>query len=402
MNPSASDWIPKYLSILSEKPFETNFPEWDAFYAMLREIGFIYGVSLDAVPKDSISNLNLTREEFTKVNLFHALIFTYIKETNDQDFNKGIDRIIEFYELLDKAKTGFLSKISLSSSSSQKLEKMLAARLHETNTFLNRGVTGILTFALLYIDILAFKHSLLDPKNTKKYADEIEKTVITCCYFALSSKKKKNKYDRLLIELFESSAHYLGSHTSASGLKLEKMTHLWKSDAVEKRYFLDICTITVWDDHKMDSDEHQFLKQFTELLKFSETELEDSLQSLAKFNSEHTSTIKLFEYANPVKLFYQQSTATVKLLILRNKKRLQKELEESGELLVLLTESTVRELRDDEKTKVKHQLLDICKTIPSLAVFLLPGGTVLLPILIKFIPKLLPSSFQENRIDKKR
>ena len=53
----------------------------------------------------------------------------------------------------------------------------------------------------------------------------------------------------------------------------------------------------------------------------------------------------------------------------------------------------------DEKSKVKEQLLDICKTIPSLTIFLLPGGAILLPLLVKLIPKLLPSAFDENRID---
>ena len=52
-----------------------------------------------------------------------------------------------------------------------------------------------------------------------------------------------------------------------------------------------------------------------------------------------------------------------------------------------------------EKKKVRRQLLDICKTIPSLTIFLLPGGSLLLPILIKFIPQLLPSSFNENLDD---
>ncbi|MGK0296186.1 MAG: hypothetical protein ACI884_002363, partial [Ulvibacter sp.] len=66
----------------------------------------------------------------------------------------------------------------------------------------------------------------------------------------------------------------------------------------------------------------------------------------------------------------------------------------------LLGQSALRDLNAEEKTKVKEQLLDICKTIPSLTIFLLPGGTLLLPLLVKFIPKLLPSSFQDNRIDK--
>jgi hypothetical protein len=73
-----------------------------------------------------------------------------------------------------------------------------------------------------------------------------------------------------------------------------------------------------------------------------------------------------------------------------------KELSESKELMILLAKSTTRDLDEKEKKKVKKQLLDICKTIPSLTIFLLPGGSLLLPILIKFIPKMLPSAFNEN------
>jgi hypothetical protein len=89
----------------------------------------------------------------------------------------------------------------------------------------------------------------------------------------------------------------------------------------------------------------------------------------------------------------------VSKLISRNSKRLQKELLESKELMVLLSKSTVRDLNDDEQKKVQTQLLDIFKSIPSLAIFMLPGGALLLPLVIKFIPKLLPSSFDDNRIE---
>ncbi len=64
--------------------------------------------------------------------------------------------------------------------------------------------------------------------------------------------------------------------------------------------------------------------------------------------------------------------------------------------MVLLAQSTKRDLDDKEKKKVKKQLLDICKTIPSLTIFLLPGGGILLPVLVKYIPQLLPSAFNEN------
>jgi Mg2+/Co2+ transporter CorC len=82
-------------------------------------------------------------------------------------------------------------------------------------------------------------------------------------------------------------------------------------------------------------------------------------------------------------------------LLEKNKKSLLKEIEESKELVLLLKESTNRKLNDEEKHKVKEQLLDICKSIPAFAIFMLPGGALLLPLLIKFIPNLLPSAFRE-------
>ena len=384
MNPSASDWITKYLSILAEYTRAQNFPAEITFYNLLKRSGFIYGVSLRGLLDTNISTIRLTREEFTKVNLFHALLQAYVSETNTTDYEAGIESILQFYDSLDKGKTGFLAKITLPKSPSQKLEKVLAARLQETNTLLNKGVSGILTYALLYVDVLTYRHALKSPETTKSFSEDVESTVITCCYLALNSKKKKSKYDRLLIELFESSAHYLSVKTAAKGQGLERLSRLKTAELLERKYLLDIATITVWDDHRMDEEEWGFLKELTKTIDLEEEDLNESMRDLATFMADHETSMKLFEYANPVKLFYKQSTSTVKLLILRNKRRLLKELEQSGELLVLLTESTLRELSEDEKHKVKQQILDICKTIPSLAVFLLPGGSVLLPILIKF------------------
>ena len=89
----------------------------------------------------------------------------------------------------------------------------------------------------------------------------------------------------------------------------------------------------------------------------------------------------------------------IKESIHKNKKRLAKEIQESKELFSLLTKSTHKKLTSEEKKKVKEQLLDICKSVPALAVFLLPGGALLLPLLIKLIPDILPSSFREDSID---
>lgn len=85
----------------------------------------------------------------------------------------------------------------------------------------------------------------------------------------------------------------------------------------------------------------------------------------------------------------------VTYLLEKNKNSLLKEIQESKELVLLLKNSTSRKLTDEERAKVKEQLLDICKSIPAFTVFMLPGGALLLPLLIKLIPNLLPSAFRE-------
>lgn len=97
--------------------------------------------------------------------------------------------------------------------------------------------------------------------------------------------------------------------------------------------------------------------------------------------------------------FYSETTKLVKELILTNKKLIQIELQESKELIKLIQVSTTRDLTKEEQEKVKTQLLDIFKAIPSLAIFLLPGGAILLPIVLKFIPQLLPSAFNKDKTD---
>jgi hypothetical protein len=91
-----------------------------------------------------------------------------------------------------------------------------------------------------------------------------------------------------------------------------------------------------------------------------------------------------------------QAIDEIKELLHKNKLRLYEELSQSKEAIRLIKKSTHTNLTEEEKQKVKTQLLDICKAIPAFAVFMLPGGALLLPLLIKLIPDILPSAFQED------
>jgi hypothetical protein len=154
--------------------------------------------------------------------------------------------------------------------------------------------------------------------------------------------------------------------------------------------------MALWSDGIIEKNEAYFLYKLAELIEVPDDFVTESISKTDEFIAKYKKEIPYFNYSNPVKHFYDQTTQTVVKLITRNKNRLVKEILESKELMVLLAYSTRRDLDEKEKKKVRKQLLDICKTVPSLAIFLLPGGSLLLPIFIKFIPTLLPSSFNEN------
>jgi hypothetical protein len=84
----------------------------------------------------------------------------------------------------------------------------------------------------------------------------------------------------------------------------------------------------------------------------------------------------------------------------RNKDKLVQELKESKELITLIQKSAKEDLTKEEKELVKSQFMDILKSMPSMAIFLLPGGGLLLPLILKIVPDLLPSSFKENEVEK--
>ena len=401
MNPSAKGWIPKILTTLDKQQIITNSESLMLFYNQLKSTGFLYGNSSEILISSTPSNLNLTKNESTKINLFQSLLFIFFKKKPDENIYTAIDHIILFYKRLDKSKLGFLYKFSTSEKATENLEQILGERIQETNSFFNKKYNSIFTYTLLFIDILAFNKFLSFNNDYKNFIEDLEKNLINLSFMALNSKKIKDKSDRQMIKQIENSSVYLNLQFHKNDFLNLANLDLLNYNNLEKKYLFDISFFAVWNDKELDQMEHSFLIKLADKLQLSPLQIKENIDYINTFSEKYSKKIKLFEYQNPLNHIYKESTSTVKLLIERNKKRLLLELNESGELLKLLSQSTYRELTKDEKIKVKEQLLDICKTIPSLTIFLIPGGSLLLPILIKYIPSLLPSAFNENKIDSK-
>jgi len=116
MNPSAQDWINKLLSNYRERVPGNQFSGDAEFYNALRKAGFIYGLSNEHITTITLGSLKLNTEELTKVNLFYAFLYIYFKEHKNGTHKNAIDSILNFYNTLEKGKSGFLGTLSFSNS----------------------------------------------------------------------------------------------------------------------------------------------------------------------------------------------------------------------------------------------------------------------------------------------
>jgi hypothetical protein len=394
LNPSVHGWIDKFF--LEQKAIKGEASQdSDAFYISIRETGFIYGHIVAFTSKSGNIPDGWLDDEISKVALLGALYGVFILNSTNQNPEQFIKKSVAFYNEMNPQGINFLSKVLPHSSDSSALEKIIDERVQTNDNIISKNFSHIVTNALLFVDVLAFQHYLTEGQIPEKYLKKIEETIVSIVTLSLRTKSNKSQHDDLLIKLFEASVRY-SKFSKISNQNLETLELDYFSNNLEKYYLIDMAGLALWSDGVIEKDEAYFLHTLASTMNVDEAFVVESIQATDAFIKKYKEVIPYFNYSNPVKHFYDQTTQLVITLINRNKKRLVKEISQSKELMVLLAHSTQRDLNKEEKKKIKKQLLDICKTVPSLTIFLIPGGSLLLPILIKFIPQLLPSSFNEN------
>ncbi|SHG22422.1 LETM1-related biofilm-associated protein [Flagellimonas flava] len=394
MNPSAAGWINKFGHLAKKEA--TYFPDFTSLYQELKQNGFVYGIHLD-IPDFIPVEHKLTEDEIAKINLLTALYFTFKFEKGEVDFELFVNTVFQYYRSLEVAKISFLNKILGGTQTENQLEKLLDSRIYLGGNAFNRAFGNSITNSLLYVDVLIFRIYLNGHPSLMEHAQLLEYVTMNIAYQALNSKDAHEK-DVKLMQLLASSLTYVNlNEAHFDGSYRDLLKHNFTD--CEKDYFLDMACLTIWEDQQVSYSESDYILGLGNDLDKTEKEVQSAIENVFDFFQKNKERVSYLNDKNLASQFYDGMSKNVSKLILRNSKRLKKELTESKELVGLLSKSAVKELTSEEKKKVQNQLLDIFKSVPSLAIFMLPGGAVLLPIFIKLIPKLLPSAFDDNRVE---
>ena len=394
INPSINGWIEKFIQqhALDIVTYDTN----ESFFKACQKSGLIYGYVVNYHLDNNLDDTKWDNEEKMKVG-FLATLFALYKTKKETDIQLFIEDLFRFYTIISKGNFSFLNMVLPHANSYQKLESFINERLQTNDNIVTKNFTHMVTNSMLYIDVLAFEYYLNQNTINLDFFKNLERKCLALIMFSLNVKKQKSEYDIMLLKMFENSLRY----SKVSKVKSNEIIDVvfeGNRSALEGMYLYEIAHMTLISDGVVNENEQVFLSEFALKLGLNKIN-QNTGYELVEFINKNKNNLPFYNLNHPVKQFYTNTQDNIAKLVSRNKTRLLKELSESKELVKLLGKSTQNELSFEEKKKVKKQLLDICKSIPSLTIFLLPGGGLLLPILIKFIPQLLPSAFNENLND---
>ena len=415
LSPASKGWINKYFDLLEKKEVSLNLyrPEGmrklHFMHLTLSNSGIVYGHSLSFIFAKNIDSTDWTSEEKLKFLLFESHLFIYTQVNNKKVFNRHefITELCSFYQNYSANYISSLFKVFIKETEEEKIEKILSKRIEiKVNLLENKWWVNSLSNVFSFIDVILFDDFLHKEKSEALKSYELfSYNAMLAVILSAHADGEVQTQERSIFNVFLASASLEEKTREELKQKLEVGTtfddfsFFIKSHWLLKRYLLDVSILTAVCNDLLLDGERKFLEAFCTEFEIPIEELDQNLNTAEHFLILSQNNVEFLKNNSSYKKVYSSLTKRWRKIILRNKEKLSEELSESKELISLVKKSRHQELTNEEKDLVKSQFKDVLKTVPSLAIFMIPGGAILLPLVLKIIPDLLPSAFKENQID---
>ncbi|MBM3184873.1 MAG: hypothetical protein FJZ67_01115 [Bacteroidetes bacterium] len=412
-SPGAKNWIPKYFDLVEKEIISLSIDlkndlEVSTLRLLINKTGLQYGSCTQFIYAKNIDSSRYTKDEQLKLLLFETLIYVYFDRFEKFDKDHFLRLLEEFYQGDNPSQfshwLGFFSE----QSKEGKIEKILSDRVKVKSTIFGSNYwLNHLSNSFVFLDVLLFESFL---QNNSLYFFEsyepIAVATINCLAFSAY-------FDNQLIEKEQRMLwHFLASADLEKELKIKCERSILEGitkneidlkpiqDLSIKIAIYELSIFVIKGSDFISEEEELKSIEFGHFLGLSENEIQISFMLCNSFLLENEDEVKLLNSESNTQFIYRAFTKRWFRILGRNKDKLVQELKESKELISLIQKSTKEELSKEEKELVKSQFMDILKSMPSMAIFLLPGGGLLLPLILKIVPDLLPSSFKENELEK--
>jgi len=413
MRPGEKGWLKDYLEFRKGllKDFITedrkgSHPD-HSLYRIIQPTGLMYGQGVSDI--DYPNQQDWSDKDKMKVLLAESLVSSSLlyhdtPVNNPEDISnvimKTMERIGNFYnnifpELATPTKTLFGKK----KSPLELAEKILDKRIEHTADFAGNFWAYFFHNSLLFLDVFIFGqwiHTNADRivADFFRYErDELRFSVAKVIAAAAHANKEVAYEEKKLFEFFLSSTNLAADRRKEAqkifedGVDISEVNLPSENSWILKKYFLEIAILTIWSDKKVEQAELDFLKHFCQYLGFNDDDLENSLMAVEGFVLEHWEQLGHLQNRQDYHQVSEQFIKRVARIAEKNKGRLMKELQGSDDVMMLLKKARANELTLEEKERMRQDLIQVLRTIPTFVITSLPQKFLTLPILLKILPK---------------
>ncbi len=412
LNPGKKGWLTEYLEYRKDlfqsffkETAEDDHPE-QSLYRLLRPNGLLYGHPIlhsDLTGDDvELSNLNKMKVLMAESLINGSLILHHQEVNNEDDFSevimKTVHNIGDFYnkvypELSVSSRTLFGRKKSPLEVAEKILEKRVMMNKEGDNFWVN-----FFNNSLLFLDIYFFgqwMHANID-KNVavffKAEKESLRFSVVKVLAAAAHANKIIEEEEQGLFDYFLDSSHLNARQKEearkifAEGVLIEDINLPTHNSWILKKYFLELAILTVWADRKLEDSEYEFLQRFNASLGFFEEDLENSLLAVEGFVLEHWEFLEDLRSEHDYSQVSEEYINRIRQMAARNAMRIATEIKGESELNTLLAKARAGDLTDQEAARLKDELINVLKKVPTFVVIGLPTTFLTLPMLLKILP----------------
>ena len=427
MNLKEKGWLRNYLDYrhkeIAAQGLESYFQSLqitngkeESFYAAIQPSGLMYGHPVN-LPMGNLPKFNVWGEkDRMKAVLLESLIhsdlmldksiLTSPNELKDY-FDHSAIRIGKYYQNIYPRLLSPANRILRRRRSEFELsEYALARRLELKSSWINSFWTSFFHNSFLFLDVFYF--SSWQKPMTKSYdllikeKEEMRFVVLKVIAAAAFANGSISREEKALFKSFLQSAQLSTKKQKEAwelindGVDLDEIEFSVNMPWLLKKYMLELALLTIWSDQNVSEDEEEFIRKLSIKLEFEGEDLDYSVIAIESFVAEHWDQIHYLQAKSDWNFVSNRMITRLNKIVHKNRRALANEIRESKELVSLLNKSRTHSLTIEEKEKVRQQLLDVLKTIPTFVIIALPGTFLTLPILLKILPKsAFPSSFRE-------
>lgn len=415
LSPGSKGWIKKYFELVDKGSINLDVDRPEGLrklhfmHLTLGQSGITFGYPVDLIFAKNISDSEWTIEEKLKLLLFEAHLFVYLQIHLEQPFDKAgfIQDLDEFYQYHNAGSIRNLFKLISKSSPEGRIEAALKNRVEiESNYLENKWWVNTLSNAFIYLDVILFDdyahwHRQEAIKNYGNYAEN----ALTALTLSAYSDGVVEKREKKLFDVYLASAN-LGEEEREqaktrfrTGASFNDFSDFIQDHWLLKRFLFDLSALNIFSHEEVIDIEAEFLEQLAAHLEISEEEMDESLGMIENFVLKAQGKAEFLRNSSSYEKVYSSLSRRWTKVLTRNKDKLALEMKESKELVRLINKSRKQELTPEEKELVKSQFKDIARSIPALTIFMIPGGSILLPLILKIIPDLVPTAFRDNELE---